>query len=277
MAMHRSTARYKPRPDQSAELREQMRQLAAECPRAGYRLMLDRIRWRGTLVNHKRVYRLYRQEGLQLPRRRRKYLRSVRRQPLTPALGVNARWSMDFMSDAFSDGRKFRVLNVIDDFSRECLAIEVGTSLPGIVVARVLDRIAATRGYPAVIVVDNGPEFRGREMDAWACRKGVRLHFIDPGKPMQNGFVESFNDKFRYSCLNAEYFVGLEDARRRIEAWRHDYNEQRPHRSIGRIPPAVFARREAALQAPTAPSGLLRNGSIVTSEAVGFVHSNSDR
>jgi putative transposase len=277
IAMHRSTARYKPRPDQSADLREQMRQLAAECPRAGYRLMLDRIRWRGTVVNHKRVYRLYRQEGLQLPRRRRKYLRSVRRQPLTPAAGVNARWSMDFMSDAFSDGRKFRVLNVIDDFSRECLAIEVGTSLPGIVVTRVLDRIAATRGYPVVIVVDNGPEFRGREMDAWACRKGVRLHFIDPGKPMQNGFVESFNDKFRYSCLNAEYFVGLEDARGRIEAWRHDYNEQRPHRSIGRIPPAVFARRAAALQAPTAPSGLLRNGSIVTPEAVGFVHSNSDR
>jgi putative transposase len=277
MAMHRSTARYKPRPDQSAELRGQMRQLAAECPRAGYRLMLDRIRWRGTVVNHKRVYRLYCQEGLQLPRRRRKYLRSVRRQPLTPALGVNARWSMDFMSDAFSDGRKFRVLNVIDEFSRECLAIEVGASLPGIVVTRVLDRIAATRGYPAVIVTDNGPEFRGREMDAWACRKGVRLHFIDPGKPMQNGFVESFNDKFRYSCLNAEYFVGLEDARRRIEAWRRDYNEERPHRSIGRIPPAEYARRAAALQAPTAPSGLLRSGSSPAAEEVGFVHSNSDR
>jgi putative transposase len=277
MAMHRSTARYKPQPDQSAELRGQMRQLAAECPRAGYRLMLDRIRWRGTVVNHKRVYRLYRQEGLQLPRRRRKYLRSVRRQPLTPALSVNARWSMDFMSDAFSDGRKFRVLNVIDDFSRECLAIEVGASLPGIVVTRVLDRIAATRGYPAVIVTDNGPEFRGREMDAWACRKGVRLHFIDPGKPMQNGFVESFNDKFRYSCLNAEYFMGVEDARRRIEAWRLDYNEERPHRSIGRIPPAEYARRAAALQAPTAPSGLLRSGSAPATEAVGFVHSNSDQ
>jgi putative transposase len=114
-------------------------------------------------------------------------------------------------------------------------------------------------------------------MDAWACRKGVRLHFIDPGKPIQNGFVESFNDKFRYACLNAEYFVGLEDARRRIEAWRHDYNEQRPHRSIGRIPPAVFARRAAALQAPTAPSGLLRSSSSPAAEAVGFVHSTSDR
>ena len=275
--LHRSTARYRPRPDDSSALRERMRELAAECPRAGYRLMLDRIRWEGSLVNHKRVYRLYRQEGLQLPRRRRKYLRSVRRQPLTPARGLNTRWSMDFMSDAFADGRRFRVFNVIDDFSRECLAIEVGTSLPGLVVARVLDRVAVTRGYPEVIVVDNGPEFRGREMDAWACRRGVRLHFIDPGKPMQNAFIESFNDKFRYACLNANYFLGLDDARRRVEKWRHEYNEIRTHRSIGRIPPAEFARRAAALQSPPAPSGLQRNDSIVTPEGVGFGYSTSDQ
>jgi putative transposase len=279
IGMHRSTARYTPQPDGdgSVELRERLRQLAADCPRAGYRLMLDRIRWNGTLVNHKRLHRLYRQEGLQLPRRRRKYLRSVRRQPLTPALSLNARWSMDFMSDAFADGRRFRTLNVIDEFSRECLAIEVGTSLPGLVVARVLDRIAAERGYPEVIVVDNGPEFRSREMDAWACRRGVRLHFIDPGKPMQNAFVESFNDKFRYDCLNAEWFQGLDDARQRIERWRNDYNESRPHRSIGRIPPGVFARRAAALQAPTAPSGLLREGSNASTETVGVVMSTSDQ
>ena len=277
MGMHRSTARYRPRPDGSAELRERLRKLAAESPRAGYRLMLDRIRFEGNLVNHKRVHRVYREENLQLPRRRRKYLRSVRRQPLTPAQHLNARWSMDFMSDAFADGRRFRVLNVIDDFSRECLAIEVGTSLPGLVVARVLDRIAATRGYPEVIVVDNGPEFRGREMDAWACRRGVRLHFIDPGKPMQNAFVESFNDKFRYGCLNAEYFVGLEDARRRVETWRYTYNEIRTHRSIGRIPPAEFARRAAALQALTAPSGLLRADSIAPPNAVGFAMSTTDQ
>jgi putative transposase len=240
-------------------------------------MMLDRIRLEGTIVNHKRVYRLYRQEGLQLPKRRRKHLRSVKRAPLSPALGLNARWSMDFMSDAFADGRRFRVLNVIDDFSRECLAIEVGTSLPGVVVTRVLDRIAATRGYPAVIVTDNGPEFRGREMDAWAFRHNVRLHFIDPGKPMQNGFVESFNDKFRYECLNAEWFTGLDDARQSIERWRREYNERRPHSSIGRVPPAVFARRAAALQAPTAPSGLLRSGFPPATKAVGFVHSTSDR
>ena len=277
IGIHRSTARYAPRPDRSGELRERMRRLAADCPRAGYRMMLDRIRLEGTVVNHKRVYRLYRQEGLQLPKRRRKHLRSVKREPLTPALLLNARWSMDFMSDAFADGRRFRVFNVIDDFSRECLAIEVGTSLPGVVVTRVLDRIAAIRGYPKVIVTDNGPEFRGREMDAWAFHRKVRLHFIDPGKPMQNGFVESFNDKFRYECLNAHYFLGLDDARRRVEAWRREYNERRPHRSIGRIPPAMFAQRAAALQAPPAPSGLLRSDSFAAAEAVGFVNSTSDR
>ena len=240
-------------------------------------MMLDRIRLEGTVVNHKRVYRVYRQEGLQLPKRRRKHLRSVKREPLTPALGLNARWSMDFMSDAFADSRRFRVFNVIDDFSRECLAIEVGTSLPGVVVTRVLDRIAAIRGYPTVIVTDNGPEFRGREMDAWAFQHKIRLHFIDPGKPMQNGFVESFNDKFRYECLNAHYFLGLDDARRRVESWRREYNERRPHRSIGRIPPAVFAQRAAALQSPPAPSGLLRKDSNSSAEAVGFVNSRSDR
>ena len=277
IGLHRSTARYTPRPDECGELRERMRRLAAECPRAGYRMMFDRIRLEGALVNHKRVYRLYREEGLQLPKRRRKHLRSVRRQPLTAALALNARWSMDFMSDAFADGRRFRVLNVIDDFSRECLAIEVGTSLPGIVVTRVLDRVAAKRGYPAVIVTDNGPEFRGREMDAWAFRHGIRLHFIDPGKPMQNGFVESFNDKFRYECLNAEWFGGLDDARARVERWRREYNERRPHSSIGRVPPAVFARRAAALQSPPAPSGPLRPASVPPATAVGFVMSTSDQ
>ena len=132
---------------------------------------------------------------------------------------------MDFLSDSFADGRRFRVLNVINTFSRECLAIEVGTSLPSIVVTRVPGRVAAVRGYPAVIVMDNGPEFCGREINAWAFRQKVRLHFVDPGKPMQNGFVESFNDRFRYNS------------------------------SIGRVPPAVFAHRAAALQAPPAPSG----------------------
>ena len=278
VGLHRSTGRYRPKPDRSTDLRERLRRLAVDCPRAGYRMMLDRIRLEGTCVNHKRVHRLCRAEGLQLPKRRRKRLRSVRREPLARAEGLNQRWSMDFMSDAFSDGRRFRVFNVIDDFSRECLAIEVGTSLPGLVVTRVLDQVAGSRGYPAVIVVDNGPEFRGREMDAWAFRHGVRLHFIDPGKPMQNGFVESFNDKFRYECLNAEWFDGLEDARQRIERWRHKYNEVRPSRPIGRIPPAMFARRVAALRSPTAPSGLqLDQPPAGRSEELRLVNLGSDQ
>ena len=269
--LHRSTARYVPRPDRAPELRERLRRLAVECPRYGYRMMTDRIRWEGLRVNYKRVYRVYREEGLQLPKRRRKRLRSVRREPLQPAETLNARWSMDFMSDALADGRKFRVLNVLDNFSRECLAIEVNTSVPGSSVTRVLDGIAVQRGYPEVIVVDNGPEFRGREMDTWACRHGVRLHFIDPGKPMQNAFVESFNDKCRAECLNSHWFMGVGEARERIAAWREEYNERRPHRSLGRIPPAAYARRAAALQAPPAPSGPLldqREASSETTEVV---------
>jgi putative transposase len=275
--VHRSTARYTSRPDRGPELRERLRRLAVECPRYGYRMMTDRLRWEGTRVNHKRVYRVYREEGLQLPKRRRKRLRSVRRQPLMKAQAVNVRWSMDFMSDALADGRRFRVFNVLDDFSRECLAIEAGTSLPGSVVTRVLDGIAARRGYPQTVVVDNGPEFRGREMDTWACRNGVQLHFIDPGKPIQNAFVESFNDKFRSECLNSHWFVDLGDARRRIERWRQEYNERRPHRSLGRIPPAEFARRAAALQAPPAPSGLLLDQRPGASMTAGSVTSTLDQ
>jgi putative transposase len=219
--------------------------------------MADRIRQEGMRVNHKRVHRIYRAEGLQLPKRRRKSVRSQSRQPLPPASTLNVRWSADFVSDALSEGRKFRVLNVVDECSREDLASEVDFSLPGTRVREVLDSIAVERGYPDVLVVDNGPEFRGREVDAWACQHGVKIHFIDPGKPMQNGFVESFNDKMRAECLNVNWFIDLDDAKKRIAAWRHEYNNIRPHSSIGRIPPAEFARRAAALRSPqAAPSGL---------------------
>jgi putative transposase len=273
LRLHRSTGRYVPRPERFPELRQKMRKLAIDCPKCGYRMMTDRLRWQGTLVNHKRVYRVYREEGLQLPKRRRKKLRSIRRQPLLQPATANARWSMDFMSDAFADGRRFRVFNVVDDFTRENLAIEVGTSLPGVIVTRVLDRVAGVRGYPTTIVCDNGPEFRSREMDAWAFRHRVQIHFIDPGKPIQNAFVESFKDKFRAECLNSNWFFSLEDARQRAEAWRYEYNELRPHRSIGRIPPAAFARRAAALQSPPpAPSAPLPTDSIPVSIGVGFAN-----
>lgn len=149
---------------------------------------------------------------------------------------------MDFMCDQFADGRRFRTFNLVDDFSRESLAIEVGTSLPGAVVVRVLDRVAAVRGYPDAVVMDNGPEFTGRALDQWAYDHGVRLEFIQPGKPMQNAFAESFNGTFRHDCLSQHWFLNLRDARYEIERWRQDYNWVRPHSSLGDLAPAEYAR-----------------------------------
>ncbi len=148
---------------------------------------------------------------------------------------------MDFMQDVLADGRTFRTLNVVDLCTRECLAIEVDTSLPGQRVARVLDRLCERHGRPTLIRVDNGPEFSGQALDAWAYQRGVQLDFIDPGKPMQNGYLESFNGKFRDECLNQHWFLGLADARQLIEAWRVDYNMVRPHSALGNVPPVVFA------------------------------------
>ena len=153
---------------------------------------------------------------------------------------------MDFLHDMLADGRRFRTLTVLDNCSRESLAIEPAQSIPGVRVGRVLDAIVAERGAPEEIVVDNGPEFRGRELDQWASRNGVRLRFIEPGKPMQNAFIESFNGTFRDECLNADWFVDMQDARTKIECWRCEYNERRPHSSLGRTPPTVFAKRAEA-------------------------------
>ena len=155
---------------------------------------------------------------------------------------INQCWSMDFMCDTMQSGRKFRTLNIVDNFSRECLAIEVDTSLPGRRVINVLERLAWTRGLPKEIVCDNGPEFTCLKMLKWKNEKGLVLRFIEPGKPIQNALVESFNGKFRDECLNENWFLNLNDARERVEHWRHHYNNERPHSSLGYIPPAKFAR-----------------------------------
>ncbi len=155
---------------------------------------------------------------------------------------LNQRWSMDFTSDQFSDGRRMRAFNVIDDFSREALAIDPATSFPGTEVVRTLDRIADKRGYPEAIVMDNGPEFTGTALDQWAHAHRVRLDFIQPGKPTQNGFAESFNGTFRNECLNRNWFANLRQARWTIENWRNDYNNNRPHSSLGYRPPTEFAK-----------------------------------
>lgn len=254
LKLHRSTHDYQEAPDRSPMIRERLKELATVYPRYGYRMLTDKLRQEGVVVNHKLVYRLYRDEALQLPRKRRKHLRSVKRAPLPNAGRINERWSMDFVHDQLANGRRFRVLVVMDEFSRECLATEVAASIPGERVTRVLDGLVARRGRPRVIVSDNGPEFTGRAMDCWANRHKVRLHFIQPGKPVQNAFVESLNGTLRTECLSANWFKDLQDARLTMSSWRHEYNEERPHSRIGRVPPAVFARRSLGLQSPPAPS-----------------------
>lgn len=250
----RSSFTYASRRDPDTGFRETLRELAGKRPRFGYRrlhLILDR---EGHAMNHKRLYRIYREEGLSVRRRKRKRLAQSARRPMARPSAVNERWSMDFMSDTLADGRPFRTFNVVDDFSRECLAIEVDTSIPGLRVARVLDRVAGERGLPKAIVSDNGPEFAGRVLDAWAYQRGVTLQFIRPGKPIENAFAESFNGKFRDECLNEHWFTGLNDARFTIEAWRRDYNHVRPHSSLGGLTPAEFAGQSAALRSATPTS-----------------------
>ena len=251
----RSSYRYAARaerPPRDHKLRERLRELAAQRRRFGYRrlrILLDREGWH---VNHKRVYRVYREEGLAVRRRKRKRMGAVERQPLGVPAGPNQRWSMDFVADGLSDGRRFRSLNIVDDYNRRCLAAEVDTSIPGSRVVRVLERLRELEGLPEALVTDNGPEFAGQALDAWAYQRRVKLRFIEPGKPVQNAFIESFNGKMRDECLNEHWFVSLQDAREKIETWRRDYNEVRPHSALGNRTPEEFTGRGAALP-PAAP------------------------
>jgi putative transposase len=229
--------------DRNRELRERLRELAEERRRWGSPMLYLVLRREGWLVNHKRVERLYREEGLSLRRRRRRkrlsHLRIVRQAPEA----ANQLWSMDFVSDTLAGGRRLRALTVLDEWSRESLAIEVDASLTGARVTRVLQRLRVIRGgLPPVIQTDNGPEFTSRALDRWAYECGVRIQFIEPGKPIQNAFIESFNGRLRDECLNEQVFVSLDDARRKIEAWRQDYNRVRPHSALGNRIPEEFAR-----------------------------------
>lgn len=255
IGMGRSSYAYRPRRSRDERLRARLRELAAARPRYGYRRLHLLLRREGRVANHKRVYRLYIEDGLAVRRRRRKRVAGSARRPLAVPTRVNQRWSIDFMADTLADGRSFRTFNVVDDLSRECPTIEVDTSIPGARVVRVLDRIAAERGYPEAIVMDNGPELVGKALDAWAYRHGVQLHFIRPGKPNENAYIESFNGKFRDECLNEHWFTGISDARFTIEAWRRDYNQVRPHSSLGGLTPAEFAQQVAALRSATPSSG----------------------
>lgn len=240
--LHRSVCRYESKRPADLELAENIKSIAAERPRFGYLRIHALLRAQGLNINHKRVYRIYRDLGLAVRKRgRRKYFWG-RINPKEEAFGLNQRWSMDFVHDTLSDGRRIRALNIIDDCSRECLAIELGYGLPSRRVIDVLERLRHTRGLPKEIVIDNGPEFTSKTMIIWACNAGVNLHFIKPGKPTQNAFVESFNGRFRDECLNQHWFTSFEEANRIVQLWKHDYNNVRPHSALGNLPPAQYAR-----------------------------------
>ena len=246
-----STYRYRSRRTEPEGLRARLLELATQRPRFGYRRLHVLLVREGWLVNHKRIQRMYREERLMVRRKKRKRVAAMPRKRRELPSRANERWSMDFTSDSLATGRSFRTLNVVDDFTRECVAIEVDTSVSGERVGRVLDRVIKCRGVPSTVVVDNGPEFTSRALDAWAYRRGIQLDFIRPGKPVENCFVESFNGKFRDECLSAHWFTDLRDARRKIEVWRQDYNRVRPHQSLGDIPPREYAMQHE-LQPPPA-------------------------
>lgn len=242
--IHCSSARYRSRRTESVELRARLRERAVQRLRFGYRRLHILLRREYGPINHKRIYRWYRADHLALRRRKRKRVAVTNRAPVVLPERVGQHWSMDFMRDTLANGRRFRTLNLVDLFSRQCVAIEVDTSLPSARVVRVLDQVADQHGYPEVIMVDNGPEFAGQVLDAWACPHGVRLQFITPGKPIENACIESFNGKFRDECLNQHWFLSLADARGTIEAWREDYNTIRPHSALGNQSPHAFVQQQ---------------------------------
>ena len=242
VGISRSLYRYRSRRPDSAPLRARIEEIAAVKRRYGYRRVYLRLRREGWQVNRKRVYRLYRDAGLAVRRRKRKRISVIERKPLPKPTRANVSWSMDFVADGMIGGRRLRCLNIVDDCTRECLAIEVDTSITGVRVQAVLERLADTRGLPMSITVDNGPEFDGQVLDKWAYRRAVQLSFIRPGKPNENAYIESFNGKFRGECLNEHWFLSLAHARTIIEDWRIEYNTERPHSSLGNLTPAEFAK-----------------------------------
>lgn len=242
VGLSRDSYRHPPEPDAATQqLKDKIVEIAQVRRRFGYRRIHDLLRAEHPGINHKRVYRLYRDANLAVRRRRKAKRTPSERVPLQLARSVNEVWSMDFVSDSLANGRRIKCLTVADDFSHECVNIAVDYGISGEYVTRILDRAAVFRGYPQAVRTDNGPEFTSRAFMAWAHSHGVRHILIEPGRPMQNGYIESFNGKFRDECLNEQWFQTLHQARTAISIWRQDYNEVRPHSSLGRIPPAQFA------------------------------------
>ena len=244
----RASVRYRSRRPADDTLRQRLRHLAHERRRFGYRRLYVLLRREGHVVNRKRVYRLYREERLMVRRRSGRKRALGLRAPIALPAVPNERWSLDFVHDQMVDGRRFRILAVVDDCTRECLALVADTSIPGLRVARELDRIVLSRAKPATIVSDNGTELTSNAMLRWADERRVGWHYIAPGKPTQNAFVESFNGRLRDELLNETLFRSLPQARAVLEAWRQDYNAERPHSRLGWLTPQVYA---ASRQAPS--------------------------
>ena len=242
VGISRSLFAYESKRTGDVALTERVKEMAALKRRYGYRRIHILLRREGWQTNHKRVWRLYSQAGLSVRKCRRKRIVPADRVVRPVATAPNQSWSMDFVSDGLAYSRRFRCLNIVDDYTRECPAIEVDTSLPGLRVAQVLQRLAELRGLPKSITVDNGPEFAGRALDAWAYQVGVKLSFIRPGKPVENAYIESFNGKFRDECLNEHWFMSLRQAKSLIEDWRVEYNTERPYSALGYLTPEQFAQ-----------------------------------
>jgi putative transposase len=240
VGLDRSTLRYRCRRPDDAALRQRLRELAAERRRFGYRRLGWMLAREGHALNHKKLYRLYREERLMVRQRRGRKRALGTRAPMMLPSTINQRWSLDFVSDTLGDGRRFRILCMVDDFSRECLATVVDTSLGGVRVVRELERLTTERAVPQEMISDNGTELTSGAVLRWATGR-LAWHYIEPGKPVQNAFIESFNSRLRDECLNEHVFLSLTEARQIIEAWRYDYNHCRPHGSLGALTPNEFA------------------------------------
>jgi putative transposase len=274
----RSSVRYHSRRPDDADLRARLRKLAHERHRFGYRRLFVLLRRDGERSGKNRIYRLYREEGLAVRKRRARRRAVGSRAPILVEARKNARWSLDFVHDQFACGRRFRILNVVDDVTRECLAAIPDTSLSGKRVVRELTALIGRRGKPAMIVSDNGTEFTSNAVLAWSAEHNVEWHYITPGKPMQNGFCESFNGRMRDELLNETLFLSLAHARERIAAWAADYNMRRPHSALGYLTPAAYAAHISTATglraaqpdssarrpvAPSAPHGVSNKGTLI--------------
>jgi putative transposase len=239
--VQRATLRYQHHRDPQEALRVRLRELAGSRVRYGYRRLTVMLRREGWEVNAKRIYRLYTEEGLIVRTQKRRERAQRQRVPSGQATRPNQKWSMDFVAQRLADGRWIRVLTVVDQFTRECLLLFADTALSGEKVAVALDAVVGRRGAPQSITVDNGTEFASKAMDLWAYQNNVHLDFIRPGRPVENGYIESFNGRLRDECLNVEVFFTLADARRKLALWHHDYNHHRPHSALADRTPAEFA------------------------------------